>query len=112
MLIGGPLTTTQSQSQVIEPVLKVHRAYRFAIKAPQCDQYVLCEVNSHNPKDQSNLASFKAGITRFSSMGAAWFIGNESGTPFWTLYSVINEPFNCKVSHTHNRRRASSKGAE
>lgn len=83
---------------MIEPVLKVHRAYRFASRSPHCDKYVLCEVNSHDPKETLGLAGFKAGITKFSSMAAAWFIGNETGTPFWTLFSVISEPHDCKVS--------------
>lgn len=65
---------------------------------PQCDKYVLCEVNSHDPNEQLGLAGFKAGITKFSSMAAAWFIGSETGTPFWTLFGVINDPYECKVS--------------
>lgn len=82
--------------EVIEPVLKVHRAYRFASRSPQCDKYVLCEVNSHDPNETLGLAGFKAGITKFSSMAAAWFIGNETGTPFWTLFSIISDPYDCK----------------
>ncbi|XP_055321774.1 uncharacterized protein LOC129577939 [Sitodiplosis mosellana] len=82
--------------EVIEPVLKVHRAYRFASRSPQCDKYVLCEVNSHDPNETLGLAGFKAGITKFSSMAAAWFIGSETGTPFWTLFSVISDPYDCK----------------
>lgn len=83
--------------QVIEPVLRVHRAYRFATRSPHCDKYVLCEINSHDPSEQLGLAGFKAGITKFGSWAAAWFIGNETGTPFWTLFSVVNEPYHCQV---------------
>lgn len=83
--------------QVIEPILRIHRAYRFTKSAPSCDKFVLCEVNSHNPNEKLELAGFKSGITKFGSMAAAWFIGAETGTPFWTLYAVISEPINCAV---------------
>lgn len=55
-------------------------------------------MNSHDPNEKLGLAGFKAGITKFSSMAAAWFIGRETGTPFWTLFGVINEPNDCNVS--------------
>lgn len=84
--------------QVIEPVLKVHRAYRYAVHTPQCDKYVLCEVNSHDPNEVLGLAGFKSGITKFGSMAASWFISSHSGTPFWTLFSIINDPLNCQVT--------------
>ncbi|XP_037047225.1 uncharacterized protein LOC119082013 [Bradysia coprophila] len=83
--------------EVIEPVLKVHRAYRFATRTPHCDKYVMCELNSHDPNEQLGLAGIKPGITKFGSMAAAWFISSETGTPFWTLFGVINEPYNCQV---------------
>lgn len=58
----------------------------------------MCELNSHDPNEQLGLAGFKPGITKFGSMAAAWLISSETGTPFWTLFSVINEPYNCQVS--------------
>lgn len=85
--------------QVIEPVLRVHRAYRFTTRSPHCDKYVLCEINSHDPNEKLGLAGFKAGITKFGSWAAAWFIANETGTPFWTLFSVVNEPYHCQVKY-------------
>lgn len=57
----------------------------------------MCELNSHDPNEQLGLAGIKPGITKFGSMAAAWFISSETGTPFWTLFSVINEPYNCQV---------------
>lgn len=57
----------------------------------------MCELNSHDPNEQLGLAGLKPGITKFGSMAAAWFISSETGTPFWTLFSVINEPYNCQV---------------
>lgn len=83
--------------EVIEPVLKVHRAYRFATEQPECDRYVLCEVNSHDPNEELGLGGFKHGVTRLGSMAAAWFISSETGTPFWTLFATINDPYKCQV---------------
>lgn len=81
---------------MIEPVLKVHRAYRFVLETPHCDKYVLCELNSHDPNEKLGLAGIKSGITKVGSMAAAWVISAETGTPFWTLFGVVNEPYNCE----------------
>lgn len=83
--------------EVIEPVLKVHRAYRYILQNPKCDQYVLCELNSHDPKEQLGFGGFKAGVTKVGSMAAAWFISSETGTPFWTLFATVNDPYKCQV---------------
>lgn len=79
-------------------MLKVHRAYRFAARSPHCDKYVLCELNSHDPNEQLGLAGIKPGITKFGSMAAAWFVSTQTGTPFWTLFGIINDPYDCQVS--------------
>lgn len=95
--ISDKLTDTLNL-EVIEPVLRVHRAYRFAVKTPHCDKYIICEINSHDPNEKVGLGTgFKAGITKFGSMAASWFISSETGTPFWTLFAIINEPHNCEV---------------
>ncbi|XP_053681651.1 uncharacterized protein LOC128732396 [Sabethes cyaneus] len=85
--------------EVIEPVLKVHRAYRQAIQTPHCDKYILCEINSHDPNEKLGLGGFKRGVTRFGSMAASWFISQETQTPFWTLFAIINDPHNCQAKH-------------
>uniref|UniRef100_A0A182IP29 Uncharacterized protein n=1 Tax=Anopheles atroparvus TaxID=41427 RepID=A0A182IP29_ANOAO len=85
--------------EVIEPVLKVHRAYRQAIANPHCDKYILCEINSHDPNEKLGLGGFKHGVTRFGSMAAAWFIAQETHTPFWTLFANINDPNHCDIKH-------------
>lgn len=109
--------------QVIEPVLKVHRAYRYISKTPQCDRYVLCQLNAaaldlqqkqqqheqyqqqhQKQKPQTTASGLIAGVSpkivKIGSMGAAIFISTETGTPFWTLFGVINAPYNCEVSAT------------
>jgi len=107
-------------------VLKVHRAYRYISKSPQCDRYVLCQLNAaaldqqekqrqhdqyqqhHQPKQSqlnrptsasSLIAGVSPKIVKIGSMGAAIFISTETGTPFWTLFGVINAPYNCEVSN-------------
>lgn len=83
--------------EVIEPVLKTHRAYRFAMENPQCDKFVLCDINSHDPNEKLGLAGFKSGTTKVGSMAAAWVISAHTGTPFWTLFAIINDPYNCET---------------
>ncbi|XP_050339951.1 uncharacterized protein LOC126766131 isoform X1 [Bactrocera neohumeralis] len=89
--------------EVIEPVLKVHRAYRFISKSPQCDRYVLCELNSPEESAAGNARGLISGVSpkivKIGSMGAAIFISTETGTPFWTLFGVINAPYNCEVKY-------------
>ncbi|XP_037943469.1 uncharacterized protein LOC119676300 [Teleopsis dalmanni] len=93
------------ENVVIEPVLKVHRAYRFISKTPQCDRYVLCQLNSVEQNPPTNLQSrglisgVSPKIVKIGSMGAAFFISTETGTPFWTLFGVINAPYNCETAY-------------
>ncbi|KAH8383818.1 hypothetical protein KR009_010652 [Drosophila setifemur] len=126
--ISDKLTDTLNL-EVIEPVLKVHRAYRYISKTPQCDRYVLCELNAaaleqqkklqqtqaqaqtqnlnqnQNQKRQTTtsasslIAGVSPKIVKIGSMGAAIFISTETGTPFWTLFGVINAPFNCEAKY-------------
>ncbi|ALC47388.1 CG8420 [Drosophila busckii] len=113
--ISDRLTDTLNL-EVIEPVLKVHRAYRYISKTPQCDRYVLCQLNAaaleqqeqqqqQQQSIQRNSATSAGGlmagvspkIVKIGSMGAAIFISTETGTPFWTLFGVINAPYNCET---------------
>ncbi|KAH8406957.1 hypothetical protein KR222_001293 [Zaprionus bogoriensis] len=116
--ISDRLTDTLNL-EVIEPVLKVHRAYRYISKSPQCDRYVLCQLNAaaldqqqqqqqQQRQSQQQQRSKSAGgliagvspkIVKIGSMGAAIFISTETGTPFWTLFGVINAPYNCEVKY-------------
>jgi hypothetical protein len=85
--------------QVIEPILKVHRAYKFAINEPECDQYVLCEINSHNPNEKLGLGGFKSGVLKFGSYAASWFISEKTHTSFWTLFGSVNDPQDCHLKY-------------
>lgn len=81
--------------EIIEPIAKVHRAYRFAIKNPKCDRYVICEVNSHDKSEKLELGNFKPSIMKFGSYAASWFISGKTHTSFWTLFAIANEPKDC-----------------
>ncbi|XP_055906339.1 uncharacterized protein LOC129941671 [Eupeodes corollae] len=88
--------------EVIEPVLKVHRAYRFVTRTPHCDKYVLCELNSEEQPSAKNngiVTGVKPKIVKVGSMGAALFLSAETGTPFWTLFSVITKASNCETKY-------------
>ncbi|GAB0092400.1 uncharacterized protein DMENIID0001_073900 [Sergentomyia squamirostris] len=96
--ISDKLTDTVNL-EIIEPVLKVYRAYRYVLVEPHCDKFVMCDINSHDPNENENLglAGFKVGIIKFGSMAASWVLSGETKTPFWTLFSIISEPRNCQV---------------
>ncbi|XP_059610935.1 uncharacterized protein LOC132257868 [Phlebotomus argentipes] len=94
--ISDKLTDTVNL-EIIEPVLKVYRSYRYILGAPQCDKFVMCDINSHDPSENFGLAGFKAGITKFGSLAASWVLSGETKTPFWTLFSIVSDPGNCQV---------------
>lgn len=50
--------------EVVEPVLRVWRAYRYSNKVPQCGAYVLCIVNQQEPPGKG--AGIKPGVTKLS----------------------------------------------
>ncbi|GLH09599.1 Uncharacterized protein GBIM_14665 [Gryllus bimaculatus] len=60
--IESKLTETIN-SELIEPALRVWRAYRFALKEPTCDKYVICFVNT---KDDKLSTGLKPGVTKLS----------------------------------------------
>ncbi|XP_061392407.1 uncharacterized protein LOC133327889 [Musca vetustissima] len=100
--ISDKLTDTINL-EVIEPVLKVHRAYRYITKQPQCDRYVLCQLNDAEQYSAEESRGLISGVSpkiiKVGSMGAAFFISTETGTPFWTLFSVITSASNCEVKY-------------
>lgn len=84
--------------EIIEPIVRVNRAYRFIKSVPECDRYVLCLVNEVNPNEQLSLPGLKEILSKGSSLLASWFLSEHTGTPFWTLYTDITEDVRCKVS--------------
>ena len=49
--------------EVIEPMLRVWRAYQYGVRHPQCDCYVICAVNQHDPSANQG-AGLRPGITK------------------------------------------------
>ncbi|KAJ8968181.1 hypothetical protein NQ314_002440 [Rhamnusium bicolor] len=45
--------------EIIEPMARVNRAYRFAKSVPVCDRYVLCLVNEENSNELESLPGLK-----------------------------------------------------
>ncbi|XP_063232953.1 uncharacterized protein LOC134536856 [Bacillus rossius redtenbacheri] len=81
--------------EVIEPVLRVWRAYRFSLRQPRCDRYVICTINSAAGAGEG----IKPGVTKLSSLVASWFLSGQTGTPFWKLYNAATEGHNCQVQY-------------
>ncbi|XP_041985261.1 uncharacterized protein LOC121737663 [Aricia agestis] len=84
--------------EVIEPVLRVHRAYRHALAAPQCQEHLMCVVNRHHDKD-GRLPGFKAGLTKLSSLVASAALSFQDGKGFWDLYNAVQSDVNCEAKY-------------
>ncbi|KAK3918719.1 Protein ZGRF1 [Frankliniella fusca] len=88
--------------EVLEPMLRVWRAYRFSSKVPQCGAYVLCVVNQQEPAGAVGAQGgpgIKPGVTKLSSMVAAWFMSGNNETPFWKLYNAAVEDHDCSAKY-------------
>uniref|UniRef100_A0A1A9ZSW4 Uncharacterized protein n=1 Tax=Glossina pallidipes TaxID=7398 RepID=A0A1A9ZSW4_GLOPL len=101
--LSNKLTDTLNL-EVIEPVLKVHRAYRYIAKQPHCDRYVLCQLNTpeqftRDKKSNALISGVSSKILKVGSIGAAFFISTETETPFWTLLNVINAAADCDIKY-------------
>ncbi|XP_067007809.2 uncharacterized protein [Anabrus simplex] len=94
--IESKLTDTIN-GEIIEPAMRVWRAYRYGIKHPQCDRYVICTVNQ---RDDSSLGTgLKPGVTKLASLAASWFLSTNTGTPFWQLYHAATEELHCPTQY-------------
>lgn len=49
--IADRLTDTLNL-EVIEPVLRVYRAYKHSKEAPHCQEHLMCVVNRHHDQDK------------------------------------------------------------
>lgn len=38
--------------EVIEPVLRVYRAYKHSVNRPECQEHLMCLVNRHHDNDK------------------------------------------------------------
>ncbi|CAG9138563.1 unnamed protein product [Plutella xylostella] len=85
--------------EVIEPVLRVHRAYRHAVEAPQCREHLMCLVNQHPDSEKQSMPGFKAGLTKLSSIVASAALSFQNGGGFWDLYNAIQNDVNCEAKY-------------
>ncbi|XP_076235577.1 uncharacterized protein LOC143179979 [Calliopsis andreniformis] len=81
-------------NDIVDPLLKSYRAYKWAIKRPQCASQILCTINENNEHD-TNQSPLRSGLLKLTSYPAAWSVSNKLGTSFWTLYGAITEHDRC-----------------
>ncbi|KYM88890.1 hypothetical protein ALC53_02656, partial [Atta colombica] len=86
-------------NDIIGPVLKSYRAFKWATKVPQCASQILCTINekSQQREDSSNevFARIRSALLRVASFPAAWAVSNKLGINFWSLYGAIMEQDGC-----------------
>lgn len=51
--------------EIIDPVLRVWRVYRFVGKKPECDRYLVCSINRKGQYPDSK-TGLKPGVTKLS----------------------------------------------
>ncbi|KAK4875065.1 hypothetical protein RN001_011487 [Aquatica leii] len=82
--------------EIIEPVAKTYRAYRFARKHKECDRYVMCLVNSYDPHSTTNLPVIKNLLTKVATLISSWFLSQHTNTSYYSLIMSIIGNSNCK----------------
>lgn len=84
--------------EIIEPLARVYRAYRFAKRVPECDKYILCIINQDDPNLIESIPGLRKALSRAASIYISWFLSGKTGTSFWTLYSSAVDEKDCSVS--------------
>ncbi|XP_034179198.2 uncharacterized protein LOC117603807 [Osmia lignaria lignaria] len=79
---------------IVDPILKSYRAYKWAIKRPQCASQILCTINEQNDQDKAQ-TRLRSGLLKVTSFPAAWAVSSKLGTNFWTLYGAIMDHERC-----------------
>lgn len=86
--------------ELIEPVLRVYRAYKHSVNKPECQKHLMCLVNRHHDADQkAGLPSLKAGLTKLSSIVASATLSYYNGGGFWDLYNAVADDVNCQAKY-------------
>ncbi|XP_063541774.1 uncharacterized protein LOC134750516 isoform X1 [Cydia strobilella] len=85
--------------EIIEPVLRVYRAYKHSVTAPHCQEHLMCLVNKRHDQDKQGLPGFKAGLTKVASMAASAALSFQNGKGFWDLYNAIQSDVNCEAKY-------------
>lgn len=79
---------------IVDPVLKTYRAYKWSIKRPECASQILCTINEKNGQDKRQ-SRLRSSLLKMTSYPAAFAVSNKLGTTFWTLYGAIAEHDRC-----------------
>ncbi|XP_032680005.1 uncharacterized protein LOC116848234 [Odontomachus brunneus] len=101
-------------NDIIFPMLKAFRAYKWASKVPHCASQILCTINEQSEQDDSRDKNLKIRgiLLKVASFPAAWAVSNNLGINFWSLYGAIMEhegcirkyPANCTAFHEEEIR--------
>ncbi|XP_050304332.1 uncharacterized protein LOC126741905 isoform X3 [Anthonomus grandis grandis] len=83
--------------EIIEPITRVNRAYRFAKSEPKCDKYVFCLINQDESNEDASLPNVRKALYKGFSLIAGWFLSSHTGTSYWDLYGVLMEDDSCKT---------------
>ncbi|EFA10266.1 hypothetical protein TcasGA2_TC012466 [Tribolium castaneum] len=83
--------------EVIEPIARVNRAYRFAKKVPQCDRYVMCLVNQESQDEKPSLPGLRPILSKSASLILSWFLSSTTKTPYLSLYMAVMDNKDCKT---------------
>ncbi|XP_044755366.1 uncharacterized protein LOC123314265 [Coccinella septempunctata] len=81
--------------EIIEPIARVNRAYRFLKKNPKCDRYVLCLVNQ---KDTSatTIPGLKMLLSKGTSFVASWALSTLSEATMLEYFNLIMYEDQCQ----------------
>ncbi|KAL6253416.1 hypothetical protein P5V15_005570 [Pogonomyrmex californicus] len=82
-------------NDIIAPILKSYRAYKWATKVPHCASQILCTINERSQQDENTETRVRSGLLRVASFPAAWAVSNKLGINFWSLYGAIMENEGC-----------------
>ncbi|KAF7276114.1 hypothetical protein GWI33_010909 [Rhynchophorus ferrugineus] len=63
--------------------------------------YVFCLINQQ-VSNSASLPSLNKGLSKGSSLIAAWFASSNTGTSYWDLYSDITDDKNCQKLFNKN----------
>lgn len=84
-------------NDIVSPLLKTYRAYKWAVKEPHCSTHILCVINERAAHDNS--LSLQNGLIKISSFSAALAISHNTGISLRTLYNAIQANSNCYIKY-------------
>lgn len=95
--LGNKLSDTIN-NDIMGPVLKSYRAYKWAIKHPRCASQILCTLNEKNERSEE-APMLRNAIAKITSFPTAWAVSNKINVNFWSLYGAIMEHGGCIIKY-------------